>query len=357
MDKYYISIKQNKENHAGFKAVFDSEMIFEKLGYSKILINEITIKKVPNLRKLSKIFSLLWNILRVKKNSVIIWSYPQFTPLFYKYIKYFFRIVKKKKCINILLIHDIVSIRKKELNINLKQNEQSVFFMFDYIISHNKSMTKYLVTECNISLDRIVNLELFDYLIESKEVNYEKQKESTIVVAGNLAIEKSGYIYKLANILKKFSLNAYGPNCQQEKFSGSYKGSFLPEEIPSVLSGKYGLVWDGESLDSCKGDYGNYLKYNNPHKVSLYLVSGLPIIIWKQAALAELIERENLGLVVDNLYELEDKILSVNEKEYQVILNNVEKYRKRLLKGEFLQSAIEKVERRIEQDKYSKIGK
>ena len=50
------------------------------------------------------------------------------------------------------------------------------------------------------------------------------------------------------------------------------------------MEGSFGLVWDGISVETCAGVYGEYLKVNNPHKTSLYLASGIPVIIWKEAA-------------------------------------------------------------------------
>ena len=32
------------------------------------------------------------------------------------------------------------------------------------------------------------------------------------------------------------------------------------------MEGSFGLVWDGTSKDTCIGGFGEYLKFNNPHK-------------------------------------------------------------------------------------------
>lgn len=349
MKKYFISCYLPKENHAGFKAVRDSEVLFEELFYKRIFINEFKIKGREVFRKLTRGCFFFFKIIKIRKNSIIILNYPQFNKVFYYFL---LGLRKYRKYHLIFLIHDIESIRTTEIKLLTEKEENKVFYEFDYLISHNEKMTQYLMKVCGVDSKKIVNLQLFDYLVKEKELDKSLRKENTVVVAGNLDINKAGYLYKLADIFKKISLNAYGPNCKQENFSGNYKGSFLPEEIPSVLSGKYGLVWDGESLDSCRGDYGNYLKYNNPHKVSLYLVSGLPVIIWKQAALADLIEKENLGIIIDNLYELEEKILSVSKEEYEVMLNNVEQYREKLKRGEFLKNAIKEIEKRIEKNSF-----
>ena len=353
MKKYFFKGEKFKENHAGFKARMDCEIILENIGYKASLYKDIHLTKNSLISKIQRFVLMILKIVKIRNNSIIVINYPQFG----EYLIYCINVMRKlKKCLVILLVHDIDSIRTSNCNKKFEQ-EKKIFAESDYIISHNEKMTKILAEKYNVNYDKIVNLYLFDYLMNNQTNDIRRKFEEAVVVAGNLDINKAGYVYKLADIFETISLNTYGPNCNLKKFSGNYKGSFLPEEIPNVLNGKYGLVWDGESLDSCKGDYGNYLRYNNPHKVSLYLVSGLPVIIWKQAALAELIETENLGIVVENLYELEERILSVSEKEYQVMLSNVERYRKKLLQGKFLQSAIEEVERRIKQNNYGKVGK
>ena len=70
-----------------------------------------------------------------------------------------------------------------------------------------------------------------------------------------------------------------------------YCGQYKPEELPEKLEGGFGLVWDGDDLGACTGVFGEYMKYNNPHKTSLYLASGLPVIIWEKAAMAKYIEK------------------------------------------------------------------
>ncbi len=33
----------------------------------------------------------------------------------------------------------------------------------------------------------------------------------------------------------------------------TYFGSFLPDELPAALEGGFGLVWDGDSAETCSG--------------------------------------------------------------------------------------------------------
>ena len=122
-----------------------------------------------------------------------------------------------------------------------------------------------------------------------------------------------------------------------------YLGSFLPDEIPYVLNGSFGLVWDGESADTCKGAYGEYLKINNPHKTSLYLAAGLPVIIWKDAALAEFVREEECGILVGSLQDIGKQISELPEEEYRKLRQNAEKIGKKLRSGFYTKRILQKV--------------
>ena len=123
----------------------------------------------------------------------------------------------------------------------------------------------------------------------------------------------------------------------------SYQGVFSPEEIISKISGSYGLVWGGSTVDGCSGPFGKYLGYNNPHKTSLYLLCGLPIIVWKKAAIAKFIEQEKIGITISSLEEL-DKVLSeITELQYKEFIKNVNKVRVQIAEGHYLSAAIEKI--------------
>ena len=51
---------------------------------------------------------------------------------------------------------------------------------------------------------------------------------------------------------------------------------------------------------------GEYLQYNAPHKMSLYIRCGLPIIVWEKAGLAPFVKKNNVGICISSLTELED---------------------------------------------------
>ena len=121
-----------------------------------------------------------------------------------------------------------------------------------------------------------------------------------------------------------------------------YGGLFRSDDVSS-LKGSWGLVWDGDSIDDLTGEAGNYQKINSPHKASLYLVAGLPIIVSSKAALASIVENERIGITVKSLHELADRISRMTDKDYQTMLNNVHEYGSKLASGRNILSALDQI--------------
>ena len=67
----------------------------------------------------------------------------------------------------------------------------------------------------------------------------------------------------------------------------------------------------------------------------------MPVIIWKEAALAPLIEKNKLGIAVNSLYEIPERIASIPEEEYDQMFRNVQEYSAKLRNGEMLEKMLE----------------
>ena len=193
--------------------------------------------------------------------------------------------------------------------------------------------------------DKVVSLEIFDYVIPHyvEKTTYEK---NTVIVAGNFDIRKTKYARQLPES-PEFSI--YGINFEEEHLPKNvhYKGAFSPDELPHHLQGGFGLVWDGDSPHTCSGMYGEYLKMNNPHKASLYLASGFPMIVWSQSALADFVRQNQCGIIVDSLFEIAKSLESLSENDYQELIKNSKKIGEKIRNGYFLKTALEKCERNL----------
>jgi hypothetical protein len=164
-----------------------------------------------------------------------------------------------------------------------------------------------------------------------------------IVYAGNLF--KSGFVYQLEQLSPvKFNLFGPGLTYKQQEIAANVRwlGEYAPDEIPARLNGSFGLIWDGNDIGKCDERLGNYLRYNNPHKFSLYLAAGLPVIAPRFSAIGRMIEDMNLGILVDTLYDLQN--LSVTPEAYQSMRKNVQKVRQQIISGYFFEKALAKIE-------------
>ena len=142
---------------------------------------------------------------------------------------------------------------------------------------------------------------------------------------------------------KELELHLYG---NQPKDTSAYPkwmkyvGRFSPENV-TMLQESWGLSWDGDGINALEGVIGNYLKYISPHKVSLYIAAGMPVIISKESALAEYIEQNKLGITIQSLYDIEAALNVLTDSEMQAIRKNVSLMSERLRNGKMLGSIIE----------------
>ena len=113
------------------------------------------------------------------------------------------------------------------------------------------------------------------------------------------------------------------------------------DDFIKQVHGNFGLVWDGDSLEECHGDFGSYLKYNTPHKASFYLRAGLPIIVWKESAIAPLVEEMGVGFAINSLKELPGRLAGISEEEYAGMLAQTKLITIAINNGENLKKAIQ----------------
>lgn len=330
--KYFLKETYVKANHAGPKARMDAEKIMLDNGYQEYYLTDS-----PKDNDL-------------KEDDVIILQFP----LLWKSLKkqMHMKFLKRRNFKAYLLIHDIESLRNKKIKTFTDFKHSIIYYLqnktvlkrVDGIIAHNDKMKSELV-KMGINSEKIVTLGIFDYLIpdlDEKKI-YDKNK---ILLAGNFDIRKTKYA---RNLPGKPKFEIYGINFEHDNLPNNvhYKGAFSPEELPNHLQGGFGLVWDGDSSDTCRGMYGEYLKINNPHKASLYLASNFPIIVWSQSALANFVKKNNCGIIIDSLFEIDNILESIDENTYQQLIENCKKIGEKIRRGYYLKTALEKCERKM----------
>ena len=262
-----VSILKNRFNaKSTLISNFNSEEFFEKHNI---------------VYRVLKRWEFTWTFIKCRIfNEVVVIQYPleERTNFLHKLFLFNLRLLNKKK--TIIFIHDLDGLRYQ----NDRWHKQDIERLnkVKYIVCHNKIMKDRLLKDGVKS--KIFTLNLFDYLCDNNENNYDKRlniKNPILVYAGNLKKEKSAYIYELNDKKMNFTLNLYGVGINDDIGNKRvYKNKYPANTLPNKLEGNLGLIWDGNS-DSSDENIGmkNYTKINNPHKLSCYMAAGLPVIV------------------------------------------------------------------------------
>lgn len=241
----------------------------------------------------------------------------------------------------VYIIHDVQSIRY-----NIDTNEVYHLNEADLLLVHTQAMVEKL-REIGIQTPMLV-LQLFDYYSDDEMQKFQQvaDHKNTIVFAGNL--EKSNFLDPLFNSKNHTGLifRLYG-HLGSRKLPAhqtvEYAGIFQPNHTKDICGG-WGLVWDGDTTDGCTGVYGEYLRYNSSHKISLYLACGIPIIVWDQSSLAKWVTEQNVGIAVSNLDDISAIIHHLPEEKYHAMIRNARCMGEKLRDGYFLKQVISAIQ-------------
>ena len=348
MNKIVVDYVYKNYFSARSKAREDVNSIAQNHGFTPFLINTRTTTEQSqdkssaissffyNIRKL---FILFQSVISIKRGTLVLLQYP-FSPFGEMFTLFFCRCLRRKNCHLVILVHDIVHFRESEV---FNNTETKILNSASELILHTPQMRK-LFTENGIDRPSRL-LWLFDYLtdeVPNKDNN--SKKSNSVAFAG--ALDKSEFFKNLKNIsYTDVQLHLYGnkPSDTAEYPNWiKYIGRFSSENV-TMLTEEWGLTWDGDSIKALHGPLGNYLKYNSSHKVSLYIAAGIPVIISKESALAEYVEKNKLGITISSLLELDKRISEFDKEELQIIRKNVAEMSTVLRKGGRLGTILEGV--------------
>lgn len=333
----YISRNYYGLSGAGNKAKTDIECTLRQMGAVNL--------GLPTTFYDNKIVAFLLNLIGIvkmvfclRRGDTLLLQYPV-----KKYFCFICNVAHFRKAKIVVVIHDLMSLHRKRITL---ATELSRLNKSDYIIASNEAMRQWLKEkdlQCPMGA-----LGLFDYRSEASPASKSQPSGShrwALVYAGALVMRKNSYLLELAQTAEHFDLHIYGnadglPGIAEAPHAVCYP--FTPaDEFIRFADGDFGLVWDGDSLVTCQGDFGEYLRYNSPHKVSFYLRAGLPVIIWREAAVAPIIEQEGIGITIESISELEQKLQQLTIEDLMRMKNNVVRVSERLANGKYFVEALQ----------------
>lgn len=335
----YITRNYQESLSAGSKAKQDYEDIIVSLGGINLGLKRTHFhnKVVTFILNLAGVIKCCFSL---HKGDKLVLQYP-----IKKYFTLLCRAAKWRGASTIALIHDLGSFRRKRLTV---EQEMARLSHADHIIATNSTMGQWLTKQ---GLQKtIVSLGLHDYLSSSQIPQPDTPRQSgpwRIAYAGTLRSRKSSFLKQLADMDKNYQLHLFGKEDDHDPIPNKpnvVKHGFVDSNHFVTECGcDFGLVWDGDSLDSCSGDFGEYLRYNTPHKVSLYLLAGMPLLVWTQAAIASLIQELGIGIIINNLHEIDGALQALTPQQLADLRQNAFRVANDISTGKFLTRALQQL--------------
>lgn len=330
----YLSRNYYNSTSAGNKAKSDYEDILAAAGARNIgLGRSYSPSKIRafalNLAGVAKAAASL------RRGDTLVLQYPV-----KKYFGFMCRVARLRGARTVTFIHDLGSFRRRALS---PHHEIARLSQTDAVISANEAMSEWLRLH---GLDRpIVAMGLHDYLSDARpqpgcEV---PRMPLNVVYAGSLNARKNSFLALLCALPKTWDLHIFGnmPETDSRMYERVTLHPYMDSDaFISHAGGGFGLVWDGDSLEACTGCFGEYLRYNSPHKASFYLRAGMPLIVWSQSALAPIVKAEGIGLAVESLTDLDRMLAAVTEANYEAMRRAVGRVSERLASGGNFMAAL-----------------
>lgn len=281
--------------------------------------------------KILRLASVIKAIGFLPVNAIVVFQWPLYAILNRVLVRLILKFRKDVKLICILTdVNGLKDGNEKTLSSELKFFKKIKFF-----VVHNDSMKSWL-RQFNATA-KISTLYFFDFLVDSPNRQY--HKSDSIAFAGLL--DKSKFIEDLHR-LDDLKFHLYGSTSIPVKTANHvhYHGVLSNEKLLQDFCSSFGLVWDGDSIESLSGIFGKYNEYISPHKLSLYIVAGVPSIAHDLSGAASIIHKHGIGFTVSSLFEIKEKISQLTEDDYQEMRKNCAQLAYRIKSGHCLTEAL-----------------
>jgi hypothetical protein len=335
--KYFVQEHLQEPYQNGGIGYTDAERIMAGAQYQPIFLPcHFSFSLRSKIRRLLFIIRIFFTL---PSGAIVVFLLPQYATM----NRWLVNILGWRRSIRrVAVLGDINGIKHNDPD--LLQKELREFRRYDFLIVHNQYMKDWIQQE--LPGKPCAKISFFDFLAEPN--SQFAQQGSTIAYAGNL--EHGLFLNRVGELQShnpSVLFRVYGqPYTQQmaEQANLEYMGTSEPYALPAKLKASYGLVWYGDSLDHVSGNIGPYLSIISPHKVSLYLLCGIPLIVPEHTAVAGLVQQYKLGIVIANLHEMQAAMDAVSSEEYASMCNNVKSIAASVASGQGLRLALQEVE-------------
>ena len=264
----------------------------------------------------------------------LLWLYPLHPLRTAPLAHYALHLLQWKGAKTAAFVHDLDSLRQPG-DSSARWSDQELLPGFDRVIIHNDRMADYIAGQ-GVKAENLLPLSLFDW--RTNEPIPERTLSADVCVAGNLTRKRSRYLHDLPRKKVHWHLCGEGWKGKNKRDDITWHGGKM-----TALTGSFGLVWAGMSTRVCTGSQGAYMMLASPRAASLYLAQGMPLIVWKWAALADFVRENKLGLVVDAIDDIPAAIAAMTAEEYADMAANARVWGEKLRRGDMTRAVLERL--------------
>lgn len=330
MNKWITYIVEGQSVDSVSKARYDVAKIAKDIGFKILYVY----RYIDNFEDEKSLIARIDGITAgVAPGDLVVYQYPSYNK--FEFDKMFIYRLKQRKVKLAILIHDSEFLRNHNFI-----GELELYNQVDILITHGEKMEAKLKSSGVHS--HMIRKKLFDYLIEDEQIALDSELKKSLVVAGNL--QKSIFLNKWMNNTKVYAFGEIknvdlGKNVT---YVGAYSQNNLIKAIPK---NNFGIAWDDDLYQG--GNYQEYTRYNSPHKVSLYLALGLPVIVWEESSIADFITKYRLGYTIKSISDVDILMAKITTEEMLLLKQRVNKFSNLLKEGIFTKLALITVEQWI----------
>lgn len=303
MNKYFLEAYAGIQFRHGGVGNTDAENILQQEGFTALQLPDDTGLFV----KLRRWISVNRMLQRIPEGSMVVVHQPVY-PRMHQYLV---RRLLKKKVRLVLLVADIDGL--KDGDPSVLKREINLFRSCRFFIVHNPAMEAYIRIYAPEA--RIVQLGPFDFL--AAPFAGIRIQQPSINFSGNLS--KSPFLENIGQI-PGITFHVYGEGCSGAMLAQPnlhYHGIYQAHELPSMIEGSYGLIWDGASTGHPTDALGRYMQYIHHHKLSLYILAGMPVIAPAFSGSAAFIRQHQIGWLINSLQELPSLLENIDASAFR----------------------------------------
>lgn len=327
--RYYLQQYSQTEYWHGGIGYAHVEELLERDGFIPI--------SFPPEGYLARLFSLIRWSSKLQPGDLLALVYPVYPTLY----NWLLRAAKAKGVELLVIIGDIDGLKDDDA-VQLKKD---IHFFREQkrVLVHNEAMAAWMHS---VGVNaRLESIDFFPFL--AMPATKDQPASEAIVFAGNLG--KSQFLVQLDQPeLASIHFHVYGdglPTSMELPSNVIWKGRFPPAAMPGRVEGRFGLLWDGEAWDHAEGSIGRYMAYISHHKLSLYILAGLPLLVPRTAGAAALVEKEEIGIVFNSLRDIEGQIKKLSEESFAEMRLRLIPWSMRLSDGSHFLAALHRLMR------------